>query len=269
MHPVLARLGPVTISSYGLLLGLSFILGLWLGLRRAERMGLDRRLLADAAFWIVLGAVLGARLYDLLLHGSRLRGIRLETWFSFQSPLFRGGGMVMFGGIAGGLLAGLSFFRLRRIPFLPYADAFAPGLAFGIFLTRLGCFLNGCCFGLPTAAWYGVRFPGGCPASSYQAAVDAHKLWPSQLLLSVGGLAIGMVILARGERKPPPGSTFFLTVVLAAILSFVVDWTRYYPPAERWGLLSHSQVAGLVLLAVLGAVAAVRAAGRRGAGIAD
>jgi phosphatidylglycerol:prolipoprotein diacylglycerol transferase len=269
MHPVLARLGLVTIGSYGLLLGLSFILGLWLGLRRAERTGLDRRLLADAAFWIVFGAVLGARIYDLLLHWDRLRGIPLETWFSFQSPLFRGGGMVMFGGVAGGLLAGLFFFRLRRTPFLPYADAFAPGLAFGIFLTRLGCFLNGCCFGLPTTAWYGVHFPGGCPASSYQAALNAHKLWPSQLLLSAGGLAIGIIILARGGRKSPPGSAFFLTVVLAVILSFVVDWTRYYPPLERWGLLSHSQIAGLALLTVLGAAAAVRVARRRGAELED
>lgn len=248
MHPVLFRLGPLAVSSYGLLLGLSFILGLWMSYVRAGKAGLNRRFVVDAAFWIVLAAMICARLYYVLVHAGGFHGAPVGRFVPSFGP--EGGlkGLSVTGGFIGGVGACLIFFRLKRLPFLPYADAFAPSIGLGIFLTRIGCFLNGCCFGLPTRAWFGVAFPPTCPAGEYQAMVKASRLVPSQLFLSAGGLVILVLTLAAARRRTFPGFAFFVMGISYSALIFLIDFTRVYPAPERAGFLSYTQIVSLILL---------------------
>jgi len=250
MHPAIVRLGPVVVSSYGLFLGLSFILGLWLASARARRMGLDRKQVIDAAFWIVLAAMAGARIYYVVQHYVDFSSQPLSAFFPAERGLNCLGGLSMYGGIIGGILAEAVFFAVKKIPILPYADAFAPSVGLGIFLTRIGCFLNGCCFGLPTSSWLGVHFPLGSPAGNYELAVNAPRLLPSQLFLSLSGLVVlAGALLVKGS-KAPPGTSFCIMGILASVLSFALDFTRFYPVAERLGPLTHTQATTLVLFLI-------------------
>jgi phosphatidylglycerol:prolipoprotein diacylglycerol transferase len=250
MHPVILRLGPVVISSYGLFLALSFILGLWLASARARRMGLDRRLVVDAAFWIVLAAMAGARLYYVVQHFGDFVGYPLSIVFPTQGRPGCVGGLSMYGGIIGGMLAAVVFFAVKKVPFLPYADAFAPSVGLGIFLTRIGCFLNGCCFGLPTSTWLGVHFPWDSPAGKHELAMNAPKLLPSELFLSASGLVVLAGVLLVKSSKASPGTSFYVMGILCSGLSFALDFTRFYPSSERLGPLTHTQITTLILFLV-------------------
>jgi phosphatidylglycerol---prolipoprotein diacylglyceryl transferase len=141
------------------------------------------------------------------------------------------------------LLAGVIYFKIKKYPFLLYADAMAPSVGFGIFLTRIGCYLNGCCYGGPAGASMGVSFPANSPAGSYQHECHSAALYPSQLFESAGGLLIALIVLLVGKNKKlVTGFQFYLTGILYSILRFLVDFTRFYTPKEHIGALSHNQL---------------------------
>lgn len=252
MHPILFHIFKFPIHSYGFMLAASFLFGIWLGTYRAKRNNLDPAVISDVGFWVILSAIIGARLYYVILHFEEFRvenGKFLIRTLHFLSGIFNPfhggnlgiGGLVMYGGFIGALLAAVIYFRLRKEPFLPYADMSAPSIGLGIFLTRIGCFLNGCCFGAPTASSCAVSFPLDSPAGSYQHQMHAHGLIPSQLIESAGGLVIMIVILLVGMKKTFPGFQFYLMGILYAILRFCIDFTRFYTPQEKLGQLSHNQ----------------------------
>ncbi len=250
MHPEIFKIGKLVIHSYGFMLALSFLFGIWLATTRAKRSNLNPNVISDVGFWIIISAILGARFYYVILHFEEFKSNLTAIINPFQGGSVGIGGLVMYGGVIGAVLAGFLFFRLKKLPFLPYADAMAPAVGFGIFLTRIGCFLNGCCYGMPTKSWFGIDFPPISPAGHYQASSSATALIPSQLILSVGGLIIGITILLVSKRKSFPGFQFYLTVVMYAILRFSVDFTRFYEPSERIATLSHNQIVCIILFVI-------------------
>ncbi len=253
MHPVLFHIFRFPIHAYGFMLALSFLLGIWLAAWRARRSNLDPDAIVDVGFWIIIAAIIGSRLYYVLLHFEQFRGNLWNTVNPFQDGGVGIGGLVMYGGMIGAILAGVLYFRIKKYPFLPYADALAPSVGLGIFLTRIGCFMNGCCYG---AAWDGpfsVSFPLGSPAGRFQQHIHASGLHPSQLYLSIGGLAIAAIVLLAGRRgKLFDGFQFYLVGLLYSVLRFAVDFTRHYEVTEKLGPLSHNQVVCIVLFAVFG-----------------
>lgn len=250
MHPVMLQFGKVVIHSYGLMLALSFILGLWLSSRRARKMNLDPNVISDVGFWIILSAIIGSRIYYVILHFEEFKGSLSSIFNPFHGDSLGIGGLVMFGGLIGAILAGVLFFKIKKLPFLPYADVVSPTVGFGIFLTRIGCFLNGCCYGKPTEAIYGMHFPTVCPAGRYQIAMHASNLIPSQLFLSAGGLLIGIIVIIAGRKKLFAGFQFYLTVVLYSLLRFLVDFTRFYSEDEIIASLSHNQVVCIIVFVI-------------------
>jgi len=149
MLPVFFHIFGIPIHSYGLMLAVSFLAGIWLASVRAKNAGLKPEIIADVAFWVIVSAIVGARLYYVLLKPAEFSGRLLNIANPFQDGGVGIGGLVMYGGFIGAVVAAFIFFRLKRLPFLPYADAMAPSLGIGIFFTRIGCFLNGCCYGAP------------------------------------------------------------------------------------------------------------------------
>lgn len=253
MHPVIIKFGFVVIHSYGLMLAISFLLGIALASYRAKKNNLDPNVISDVGFWVILSAVLGARLYYVFLHFEEFKG----DFFSIINPFQEGsvgiGGLVMLGGLFGAVLAGILFFKIKKIPFLPYADAVAPTVGIGLFLTRIGCFLNGCCYGMPTNEWYGVHFPPHSPAGYYQLQMKAEKLISSQLISSFGGLIIAVTILTLSfiyKDKLFVGFQFYLMIAMYAILRFLVDFSRFYSNDERLLSLSHNQIFCILLFVV-------------------
>lgn len=246
MHPVLFKIFTFPIHSYGFMLALSFLLGIWFSSYRAKKMGLNPEVIADVGFWVILSAIIGARLYYVLLHFEEFNGNITAIFNPFHGGAIGIGGLVMYGGFIGAIIAGFIFFKIKKLPFLPYADALAPGVGIGICLTRIGCFLNGCCMGAASSGPLAVSFPLISPAGDYQHSVHASGLLPSQLFESVGGLVIALIILAVG-RKAFVGLQFYLLGLLYSVLRFIVDFSRFYPKTERIGSLSHNQVVCIVL----------------------
>jgi len=253
MHPVLVHIFSIPLHSYGIMLALSFLLSIWLSCRRARKNGLMPDVIADVGFWIIMSAIVGARLYYVLLHPEEFSGHWASAINPFQGGSMVGiGGLVMYGGFIGAILSGIIYFKLNKLPFLPYADMTAPYIGLGIFLTRIGCFLNGCCYGGPTDSKFGVSFPLDSPAGVYQHECHAVGLYPSQLVESGGGLLIMIIILLVGRKKTFAGFQFYLMGLLYAVLRFFDDFLRFYAPDERILSLSHNQILCIGLFILFG-----------------
>lgn len=252
MHPVVFYIFKFPIHSYGLLLAASFITGILFSGHLAKKRSLDPNVISDSGFWIIISAILGSRIYYVFLHFEEFQGNLLSIFNPFQEGSIGIGGLVMYGGFIGAVAAGFFYFKWKKLAFLPYADVISPSVGIGIFLTRIGCFLNGCCYGAPTESWCGVSFPISCPAGHYQLSVHAEALFPSQLFLSAGGLLIAAIVLLVGLKKTFTGFQFYLTIVLYAVLRFMVDFTRFYSDNERLGSLSHNQIVCIGLFIIFG-----------------
>ena len=242
MHPVVFQIGSFPIHAYRIFLTLSALVGIWLSGKYAKRKGLDPEVVLDVGSWIILASVFGGRIYYILLHHEEFRGRWESIYNPFSGDAFGVGGFVMYGGFIGALVATMVYFKVKKIPMLPYADTIAPSVGIGIFLTRIGCFLNGCCFGASTDSWCAVAFPPNGPAGRYQMSIQAEGLFPSQLFLSFGGLLIAVVLVLVGRKNRSDGFQFYLMGLLYAILRFFVDFTRYYGENEKWGFLNHNQI---------------------------
>lgn len=254
MHPVLFKIFSFPVHSYGLMLALSFLLGIWFSGWRAKKNGLNPDIIADMGFWIIISAIAGSRLYYVFLHFDEFKGNLLSIINPFQGDTIGIGGLVMLGGYLGAIIAAILYFKLKKLPFLPYADAIAPSIGIGIMLTRIGCFLNGCCYGAASTGACAVKFPLESPAGAYQHHIHAASLYPSQLFESFGGLIIALVVLLISWKKRPfTGLQFYLVGLLYSVLRFLVDYSRFYGEGERlFGSLSHNQVICIILFAIFG-----------------
>jgi phosphatidylglycerol:prolipoprotein diacylglycerol transferase len=253
MHPVLFTVPFVKfpIHAYGFMLALSFLLGIWIASVRAKRAGLKPDVIADLGFWVIVSAIIGSRAYYVLLHFEEFSGDLTAIINPFRGGFVGIGGLVMYGGFIGAILAAVFFFHTKKTPFLPYADVCAPSVALGVALTRIGCFLNGCCYG-SAAAHGGVTFPASCAAGMYQHQVHAAGLYPAQLYESAGGLLIVFILLLVEKKKPYTGFLFYCVGLLYSVLRFAVDFFRFYGPDERLAGLSHNQIVCIILFIIFG-----------------
>jgi len=181
------------------------------------------------------------------------------------------GGATYYGGLALALTASVWFTRRKGLSFLAVADIMTPSIALGMALTRVGCFLSGCCFGRPTDAPWGVLFPTTCQAGRYSAdaaielGVEVVHLHPTQLYSSLYGLVIFTVLLLVERRLTNRGALFGLLLVLAGLSRFAVDFFRFYEEsASTIGgvTVSQAMAVGLVALGVYLLVRKTRVTGK-------
>jgi phosphatidylglycerol:prolipoprotein diacylglycerol transferase len=244
MHPVLIEIGRLRIYSYGFMLAASFWIGILLAARRARARGVDPVRIYDLSIILILAAVVGSRVLYILTHRSDYRSV-LDVVALWQ------GGATFYGGFALALAGAVVYLRRSKLSFLLVADICAPSIALGESLTRIGCFLSGCCFGAPTGSALGVVFPPDCPAGYHAHGVALH---PTQLYSSVFTLALAVALLLADRRRPFTGFTFSLLCVLYGAGRFTIDIFRYYEPSSRIaGGLAVSQAAS-VALAAAGAI---------------
>jgi phosphatidylglycerol:prolipoprotein diacylglycerol transferase len=235
------------------MLALSFLLGIGLAAWRARRAGLNAHAILDLGILIIIGVGLGSRLYYVLLHLEEFPDGILSAFNPFRPEGASVGGLVMYGGLIGGTLAVFVYVRIKQLSFLRYADVLAPSLALGIALTRIGCFLNGCCYGKGWDGPLAVSFPPTSRPGLFQSEVHAAGLHPSQLYESLGGLALLVVLLTAGRSwKRWEGFQFYMVFLLYSVLRFFVEYTRHFEAGEMLGPFTHNQVVCLVLFAASG-----------------
>ncbi len=221
MHPEILHWGVLRITSYGLLLAVAFLVGTWLALREARRLRLDEDRLVSLILVVLVAGVFGARALYVLEHIEDFRGSTLSVLALWQ------GGLTLYGGIAGGIAAGVLAAPYLKLPRWTAADALAPSIALGTAFGRVGCFLNGCCYGRPTGGAWGVAFP---PDSFAGLAYGSQPLHPAQLYFSAAGLAVFLLAWARRRRPRVPGTLFWGVIALLALVRMPLDLTRAYEP---------------------------------------
>lgn len=173
----------------------------------------------------------------------------------FYSPVaFWTGNRWAYGGILAGMFVALVTAKLRGLPIGRFLDATGPGLALGVFLCRLGCFLGGCCYGKATDSIFGVRFPDDHPGMSALRAGDTHGLHPTQLYLAASGLVILFVLVAMRKRGiGRPGDRFAVGATIYGVSVFLVEFLRGDAGRHIPGTLTLSQVisAGILTLVLI------------------
>src|SRR5512142_3122666 len=174
MYPRLLELGPFTIYTYGVLLAAAFLLGLKLATVRARRSGLDANRVLDLGIYIIVAAIVGGKLLLVVTDFESFRANPAD----FLS-LARSGG-VFYGGLLLAVLVAFWYMRRHALPLWPTFDVFAPGIALGHAVGRLGCLMAGCCYGRPTNLAWGITFTDPF-TGSYVGTPLGVALHPTQI----------------------------------------------------------------------------------------
>jgi phosphatidylglycerol:prolipoprotein diacylglycerol transferase len=188
MYPIILRIANFQIYSYGVMLFISFLIGTKLVEVRARKFGVDPSKITDLALLTLIAVIIGARLLYVIFHWSEFSNDLIGIIAFWRGGL---GGLMFFGGLLFALVAGIIFVRKQKLPMLQMLDAIAPAIVLGEGLTRIGCFLNGCCFGKPTGSLLGVIFPRDSAAG---CTFDV-PLHPTQLYSSLAGFILFITAL--------------------------------------------------------------------------
>ena len=197
----------VTIYSYGLMLAIAVVVSTLLLARDAHQNHINSEIIFDLVFWAVLSGIVGARIFYVVLNYP----------FFMNHPgeiiMVQNGGLAWQGGLILGLIVIMLFIKSKKLPLLPMLDFLVPYLALGQSIGRIGCFLNGCCYGRELAK--GIYFP----------VHDAY-LHPTQIYLSVGYFVIYIILKRYQKFSEMPGLVFSSYLILASILRFGVEFFR-------------------------------------------
>ncbi|HMJ85883.1 MAG TPA: prolipoprotein diacylglyceryl transferase [Vicinamibacterales bacterium] len=240
MYPRLLELGPITVYTYGVLLAAAYLFGLQLARVRAKQRGLDANRVLDLGIYIIISALVGAKLLLLITDFKSFTADPRELL-----TLARSGG-VFYGGLIVAVIVALWYIRRVGLPLWTTCDVFAPGIALGHVVGRFGCLFAGCCYGKPTTRPWGITFTDPFAAANVGTPLGV-ALHPTQLYEAGAELLI-LIILLVTERKgrPFPGRTFWLYMLLYAISRFIIE---FYRGDDRGtvGMFSTSQFISIVL----------------------
>jgi phosphatidylglycerol---prolipoprotein diacylglyceryl transferase len=299
----LPLLGPVNFPAYFTMLTLSFAIGMWMTWREAPRLGMDRERVLDLDLWLVVWAVIGARLLHVIADGHfqeyvdlcvdnfkvKATEARVLKCFSDAQCGFEyvcnmatntchpprdclavlkvwRGGLAYYGGFIFAAGFGLYYARKHKLGMWKMADLAAPWIALGLALTRIGCFLNGCCFGKLCDLPWGVHFPHG--SAVHEAQVEAHAIsagasalpvHPTQLYLAgLNLLTFFLLYVFFRRRKRFDGTLFAWLLICKGVFRSLVEIWRDDDRGVLFGWLSTSQLLSVPLVA-LGIYLLVRA----------
>ena len=253
MHPILFEipiidfgnwvLGPIPIRMYGLMIGIGFLISMYLASRQARKEGLDPDRILDMGVYLLLAAIVGSRILYVLTNLQEFAGNPLDVFAIWK------GGLVFYGGLLAAVPVGIWYVRRHKLPVWKTADIMAPYIALGHGFGRLGCFFAGCCFGAPCSGSFCITFSD--PNSLAPLGVP---LVSTQLLESGGEFLIfGMLLLVRRFKKYD-GQVFWYYPLFYAILRFTLEFYRGDVVRGLYfgGIISTSQIiaVGMVFLSL-------------------
>ena len=241
MYPELFSIGPVTVYSYGVLLAASYLLGLWLAMRRAKRWGLDPNRVLDLGIYIIIAALVGAKLLLLVVDFEQFSRSAADLL-----SLARSGG-VFYGGLILAVIVAFWYIARHRMPLWTTCDVFAPGIALGHVTGRLGCLAAGCCYGRPTDLPWGLTFTSPLAAANVGTPLGI-PLHPTQVYEAGAELLILGFLLATERRgRPFGGRTFWSYMFLYAVSRYIIEIYRGDPRGMVFDAVSTSQFISLLL----------------------
>ena len=222
MHPVLFRIGGLEVVSYSLALAVAFAVGVWVACRRAPRHGVDPELILEVGTAAVVSSLLGSRLLWVVTHPEVFRPPQGTFTDAFGLS-----GLSMQGGIVLAVVTCIGWIVFRGGSILRTSDLALTSVALGEGITRIGCFLNGCCHGVETDLPWAVSFPAGSLPWQVLGDVAVH---PAQLYAAAGGFALFAALSAWLAREPAPGLVAAGWLLGTGFLRIAVDVFRWYEP---------------------------------------
>ena len=231
MRQIICQIGPFTIYSYGLMFAIAVLVCAFFLSKDAAQKGISRETVFDLVFWVVLSGLIGARLFFVILNW--------KYFLQYPGEIInvQNGGLAFQGSLVFGTIAGLIYVKKNKLSLVTVIDLCAPYAALGQSIGRIGCFLNGCCFG-KSVPW-GIYFP-----------VLKYRAYPTQLFDAIGLFVIFLFLKRMQKKSLLPGQIFVLYLVLASLLRFIVEFFR----ADHYHLFAGLSVyqwvcLGLIILA--------------------
>lgn len=256
MYPELIKIGNFPIHTYGILLAIAILIALMTASRLAKYDGLPSQKIYDIGLWTVIGGLLGSKILLLVVDES----FRNDPSNIFSLDFLRSGG-VYYGGFIGGFLTLLLLIKLYNLPFWKVADAFAPGVAIGQAIGRLGCFAAGCCWGKPTTLPWGVHFSDkgheytGVPISDSNG--NALFLHPTQIYESIAMLIVFLFLIFLHRHKKFDGQVLAFYGLIYPLVRFTIEFFRDDPRGDLFGLTSLTGLSTSQLISLLVALSAI------------
>jgi phosphatidylglycerol:prolipoprotein diacylglycerol transferase len=245
MFRTIVDFGAVGIRSYGVMLAIAFWVGIELSARIARKRGYDPLVIVDLGLVILLSSVAGSRFLYVISHLSDFRG---DPWSVFK---VWEGGLTFYGGLVAAVVIGVLYLKKRNLPVAEITDILAPQIALGVAIARIGCFLNGCCFGKESALPWACTFPPDSLAGSVMHGLHLH---PVQIYAAVANLIIAIILWRLLKKNLPAGSVFACLLIFYGAWRFIIDFWRYYEDELLLGggglSMSWNQVVSIVLILV-------------------
>lgn len=241
MHPVLIDIGIWRVTSYGLALTLGFAFGIGLGLARARKYGMATEPILGVSLVIVVSSIAGSRLFVLATEPAATSA----GWLAAINPFANAAGLAglsVMGGLPAALICAYAYLRLRGLPVVTYMDGLAPSVAFGAAFARVGCFFNGCCYGVVCEWPWAVRFPPGSFAHEVFGPAAVH---PTQLYQAALGLALGLGLLALARTRPAEGTVIAGLLFGMGAQRIIVEAVRHQASSEVWFQLPNGAVVSI------------------------
>jgi phosphatidylglycerol:prolipoprotein diacylglycerol transferase len=215
MYPILFKIGPLTLYPYGLLISLGFIVGIALALNLGKEEGIAKEKILDIGFYVLIAAIIGSRLLFVLIDYKHFIKNPLDIFKIWD------GGLVFFGGLLLTVLVLLIYLKKKALPLWKTLDLFAPSLAIGHAIGRIGCFSAGCCYGKPTNLPWGITFND--PDS---LAITGIPLHPTQLYESFAEFGIFIFLMLLRKHKSFNGQIMWTYVLLYSAVRFIIEFFR-------------------------------------------
>lgn len=248
MKPILFQLGEFSLHTFGLLVALGFLTGLWVASRNAVRAGFSAEFVYDLAPWLIIGGLVGARALYVASYWDRdFAGRPLGEIFAVWR-----GGLVFYGGLIGSTLATVFRLRMLKQPVWRVADCLAPSIALGHVFGRLGCLANGCCYGHATEVAWAIRYPRGHETFPI-SALTAMAVHPAQLYEAALNLAFFGALLWLFHRRRFDGQVFAVYLIGYAFIRTVAELFRgdySQQSAPLAGTFTPGQKTSAVILAL-------------------
>lgn len=245
MHRIILQFAGLTITSWGVMLVIAFLIGIWVAERRAKKYNISPSLIADLSVILIIAAIVGGRIEFIIENYSQYAdnpGDIFKVWE---------GGLIFYGGFVLAIVCGIIFMKAKKISISDGLNLFAPSIALGLFFARIGCFLNGCCFGKETTSCLGVVFPADSPAGWVFKGETA--VLPTQLFESLAGLAMFgiLLLIEKKKKKLNYGYLFWALLLMYSVWRFFIDFFRYYEQqAYIIGNLTHNQIVSIIIFIV-------------------
>ena len=245
MKRELFQVGPLTVHSYGFFLALAFIVGMLVSFWYLRRRFVDAYVVFELVLAAAVGGIVGARAFYVIGHWSELSS---SWWEAFK--FWNVQGLVFYGGFILGVAAAAAVVKVRGLSIGEVLDSGGLAVPLSLAVARVGCYLNGCCFGKSSGMPWAVTFPAGTQATMGMPHNPVH---PTQLYELIMDLAIFVVLLAVHKRFHYRGEIMLAFVMLYAVARFANEFFRYHTKPSGnlfFQILSAAAfaVAGLVLL---------------------